>query len=253
VAAAAADYIREIKQVQPQGPYYLGGFSCGATIAFEMAQQLQARGDEIGLLAVFDSPPARTGYYERPRGIRFCVCWVRALPRRLARFQQKTREAKFDAIRRKWHKLFRKPANVQEERAKSPGDRAGLFASELGKYLFGDPSLVPAHHERVIAALYQGLVEYAPREYSGRLTLFRAARQPEYCSHDPLMDWARLSSAGVDAQSVPGDHDTILMKPNVRQLAQALVAAVAQSASRSGRGRARALPDPAAVEYSPTL
>src|SRR5215471_11634193 len=138
VEAAAADYIREIKQVQPQGPYCLGGFSCGATIAFEMAQQLQARGDEIGLLAIFDSPPARTRYYERPRGIRFCVCWVRALPRRLGRFVRKTRADKFDAIRRKRHKLFRRPGTVQEECTKSPGDRAGVFASRLGKYLFGD-------------------------------------------------------------------------------------------------------------------
>jgi amino acid adenylation domain-containing protein len=246
--AAAADYIREIKQVQPQGPYHLGGFSCGATIAFEMAQQLKARGEEVGLLAIFDSPPVRTDYYERPWGIRFCVWWVGAFPRRFGRFLRKKREDKVDAIRRKWHKLSRRLGIVQDDRSKSLDDRAGRFASQFGEYLFGDPSLVPAHHERVIAALYQGLLDYAPREYSGRLTLFRAAEQPMNCSHDPLMDWARLSPAGVDAKTVPGDHDTVLMEPKVRELAQALVAALAHSASRGSRGRARALPEPAAVD-----
>src|SRR4029077_13298964 len=41
VEAAASDYIREIKHIQPRGPYYFGGFSMGATIALEMARQLQ--------------------------------------------------------------------------------------------------------------------------------------------------------------------------------------------------------------------
>jgi amino acid adenylation domain-containing protein len=233
--AAAADYIREIKQVQPQGPYYFGGFSCGANIAFEMAQQLQARGDEVGLVALFDSPPVNSDYYNLRWEFSFCVRWVRAFPGRLGRFLRKDREGRFDVIRRKWHKLATKSGIVQEDRSKSLHDRADLFAMQFGEYLFGDPGLIPAHHERVIAALYHSLLEYEPREYPGRLTLFRAAQQPLDCSHDPLMGWARLSPAGIDVQTVPGDHSSILAEPAVRHLAQALVSALAHSASRSSR------------------
>ena len=55
----AALYLKEIRSIQPTGPYYLGGFSFGGWIACELAQQLQAQGEQIGLLAMFDTYPFR--------------------------------------------------------------------------------------------------------------------------------------------------------------------------------------------------
>ncbi len=49
-------YISEIKKVQPEGPYYLSGYSAGAIIAVELARELERQGKEIGLLAIFDPP-----------------------------------------------------------------------------------------------------------------------------------------------------------------------------------------------------
>lgn len=51
----AAQYIEEVKKVQPEGPYYLVGHSFGGIMAYEMAQQLYAQGDTVGLLGLFDS------------------------------------------------------------------------------------------------------------------------------------------------------------------------------------------------------
>ncbi len=56
----AAHYIQEIKIVQPQGPYFLGGYSFGGAVAFEMARQLREKGEEIGILIIIDS--CRPGY-----------------------------------------------------------------------------------------------------------------------------------------------------------------------------------------------
>ena len=53
----AAHYITEIKSVQPQGPYALGGHCSGAWVAFEMARQLEAAGDEINALVLVDQGP----------------------------------------------------------------------------------------------------------------------------------------------------------------------------------------------------
>jgi thioesterase domain-containing protein len=53
----ASHYLREIASVQPRGPYFLGGFSFGGLVAYEMAQQLRARGEEVGLLVLFDTYP----------------------------------------------------------------------------------------------------------------------------------------------------------------------------------------------------
>ena len=51
----AAHYLEEIHTVQAKGPYHLGGFSLGGLVAYEMACQLVARGEEVGLLVLFDT------------------------------------------------------------------------------------------------------------------------------------------------------------------------------------------------------
>ncbi|MBF6170939.1 non-ribosomal peptide synthetase [Nocardia blacklockiae] len=55
VPALAARYLAEIRKVQPAGPYHLLGWSLGGLIAYEMAVQLRAAGEEVALLAVLDS------------------------------------------------------------------------------------------------------------------------------------------------------------------------------------------------------
>ncbi|HEY4929201.1 MAG TPA: amino acid adenylation domain-containing protein [Acidimicrobiales bacterium] len=54
----ASRYIAEIKSVQPSGPYALGGYCFGGLVAYEMAAQLLARGDEVALVAMFNAPSA---------------------------------------------------------------------------------------------------------------------------------------------------------------------------------------------------
>jgi len=53
----AAHYVQAIRKVQPQGPYYLGGYSSGGVIALEMAQQLAAVGEVIGCVFLLDTYP----------------------------------------------------------------------------------------------------------------------------------------------------------------------------------------------------
>jgi amino acid adenylation domain-containing protein len=59
VEEMAADYIREMQKAQPQGPYFLGGYSFGGMVALEMAQQLRAEGEEVGIVALLDTFPGR--------------------------------------------------------------------------------------------------------------------------------------------------------------------------------------------------
>jgi amino acid adenylation domain-containing protein len=53
----ASLYISEMRGVQPHGPYFLGGFSFGGLVAYEIAQQLRSAGEEVGLLVLFDTYP----------------------------------------------------------------------------------------------------------------------------------------------------------------------------------------------------
>jgi nonribosomal peptide synthetase DhbF len=52
-----ADYIREIRQIQPSGPYHLLGWSFGAVAAHAIATTLQAMGEEVAFLCLLDAYP----------------------------------------------------------------------------------------------------------------------------------------------------------------------------------------------------
>ncbi|HEY1280125.1 MAG TPA: thioesterase domain-containing protein, partial [Acidimicrobiales bacterium] len=57
VEEMAEAYIREIKTVQPRGPYRIGGHCAGSWVAFEMARQLEAAGDELDAVVLVDQGP----------------------------------------------------------------------------------------------------------------------------------------------------------------------------------------------------
>jgi aspartate racemase len=57
IEAMASHYIAEMRSVQPHGPYFLGGFSFGGLVGYEIAQQLRAAGEEVALLVLFDTYP----------------------------------------------------------------------------------------------------------------------------------------------------------------------------------------------------
>ena len=79
VVQMAHDYVAQVRRLQPQGPYRLGGQSAGAVIAYEMGRQLQAEGEHVAMLALLDA--ARPGAAKRPGYIarqRLLHLWVRA-------------------------------------------------------------------------------------------------------------------------------------------------------------------------------
>ncbi len=59
VPEMAERYLQEIRKVQPLGPYRIGGYSFGGLVAYEMAQMLEAQGEQVALLALFDSYPMK--------------------------------------------------------------------------------------------------------------------------------------------------------------------------------------------------
>jgi hypothetical protein len=52
----ARHYVAEVRGKQPHGPYYLGGFSGGGMVAIEMAAMLEAEGETVAAVLMFDSP-----------------------------------------------------------------------------------------------------------------------------------------------------------------------------------------------------
>ena len=58
----AAQYVADIRALQPRGPYHLGGYCFGGNVALEMARQLRQQGEEVALLALLNCSPPNSDY-----------------------------------------------------------------------------------------------------------------------------------------------------------------------------------------------
>lgn len=217
VEEMAARYVEEIRTVQPTGPYHIGGLSGGATIAFEMARQLRAAGEDVGALVLMD-PPGLDCHDGRPaeasrRGLigRFHTFaqWVHFYWTKLRLLESGERAA---YVREKTSELFRKVVRGENLFSKDAGAGAGAPAKVLEKL---PPSL-------------RDLMEpYTPQAYPGRATAFLARWQP--FQSDRLQAWRALVTAGLEVRIVPGFHAYIVEEPFVRILAPQLEECLSRS------------------------
>lgn len=209
VTEAARDYLAEIRRLQPEGPYLLAGYSGGGVTAYEMAQQLRAAGQEVAVLALFDTP----------------------LPVRPALSRADKALIKLAEIRRKGPAYFAEwaEARIAWERQKRAGT-AGLPQFGGGEY----------NDLKVQAGFLAGVGKYETAPWDGPVTLFRppldrhwkvtsnrwVSAEREYVFEDN--DWRRYAPQ-LEVIEVPGDHDSMMLAPNVTTLAQELREVIARA------------------------
>ncbi len=204
----AALYLESIRTVQPQGPYLLGGWSMGAVVAFEMARQLQARGERVDLLALID-PSAATE--DRVR----TDTWDRAqLAALFARDQAQL------VVGGRWMpdpELVGQGPDAVLQGLLDAGREAGVLVPEL------DLSALRTLFE-VFASNTRALKHYVPRPYAGRVTMLRASEGAEDPTQARDRGWTPLAVGGLEQRDVPGNHYSVLRAPDVQVLAEQLTA-----------------------------
>ncbi|MDQ6893669.1 MAG: amino acid adenylation domain-containing protein [Acidobacteriota bacterium] len=204
VEEMAAHYVREIRGLQPQGPYYLGGHSFGGKVAFEMARQLGQQGQRTAFLGFFDT--FNLPITPRPTGFQFA--------------RQRTRvhiaALKTAGLRGKVSYLIR--------RAQTLGHVIARVLARGGEAVFY-PML--RAQRKVLEANSRAAERYVPGYYEGRATIFRAMdRTDEFRDRlrpYPHLGWETLCGEGVLLVEVPGDHASLLEEEeSVRALSRRL-------------------------------
>ena len=203
----AACYIDAIQTAQPEGPYLLGGWSMGGEIAFEMAQQLHARGQSVALLALLDAraptPEDNHGDEDFEAGLLADV---------VRYFGMSLDSSELLAVI---------PQDELLERIMEEGKRAGLIPADI--------EASQAHRLiELCKSDFRASRNYVPHRYPGRLTLFKASEDLSGNRLGPTLGWSDWAEGGVDVQSVPGNHATMVYKPNVETLAAKLAACIEQ-------------------------
>jgi amino acid adenylation domain-containing protein len=215
----AAHYIKEMRELQPEGPYFIGGRSLGGMVAFEMAQQLRAQGQTIGLLALLDTYPS--GYAKLFRN----EATVRAALRRGLR-RTKAHLANLGSLapREKLSYLLKKARFAPIKIRTQIWRRVYKWYENLGRPL---PRMLKDIEEFNSLAVR----DYTPRVYDGEVTLFWASADLR-TSLDLVEGWRALAAGGIEVQEIPGSHLDIVKEPHVGELAKKLSSCLTRAQSR---------------------
>ena len=198
VRQMAADYIAAMRAVQPHGPYYVIGECAGGIIAYEIAQQLHALGEQLALLVLMDTPRPDSALEVRRRLTRL----IRASPVVMAL------------------------AAVPEElRHRTMGGKVRYIAAQSGKVLTRPlryvRSVSDASIDRDIVGVQRSysraIYAYRPKRYPGRLTLIVHTEQ-DGSDKRAMLGWHDYAMQGIELHSVPGTHLTYI-RDNVEMAA----------------------------------
>lgn len=219
----AAHYITEIQNVQSAGPYFLGGYCYGGTVAFEIVRQLHRQGQPIALLAVIDNTAPGVNNYEAIWKPRIAAKFLKNLPFWLYDFLQLSPAAMAARIRRKL-RIVKKDLEHQFD----PQLAEQLSPADIEAVIDLDLSEIPQKYHKFLWAHYDALQRYTPQPYPGKITLFRTRRYSALGPFDPQMGWSELAGQGVELKEIKGFHANLLQPPYVQQLAAQLREALEQ-------------------------
>jgi thioesterase domain-containing protein/acyl carrier protein len=222
----ASRYVADLRKFQTHGPYRLGGYCFGGNVAYEMARQLHAQGEEIHLLLLINCWPNNSSYTR--------LSWTPAF-----------------FCKAMWNFCIRLAHQIRSG-AKQPRDyfkwRAAwavkrfrsLFAENISGRLSVDDiidlSARPEHERKLWRTHVQAWLQYQPQPYDGRIVLFRTRGHPLVCSFDNQMGWGSFATGGVEVKICPGDHESILEEENVPYTARELAAILEELDKPKGDG-----------------
>ena len=178
----AAMVVKAVREAQPEGPFYLGGYCDMGVLAYEAAVQLTSSGHVVDLVVLLDtsSPVARW----KTRRLELFFSRLRYHLRRLWRLRGQARR---DYIATKFHDVK---------------GTVGLRPRETWE------------------ELSQTIKSYRPSAFPGDLILFQSADRLDAIDNEPA--WRETVRGTMIAQDTPGDHYNMLEEPRVGQLGSAL-------------------------------
>jgi amino acid adenylation domain-containing protein len=215
VPEMAALYIQEARTVQPTGPYVIGGTCTGGVVAYEMAQQLSAQGENV-TLAIMETWHPRSHRIHRSR-LQYRLWPAQFL---LLKMIGSCRTA-LTVSYREWPKYWLEKiskATALLRRGVLPEDRQELASG------------------RVQAATFLAVSRYEPQPYRGRLlNVIASERSCGDSTEDTRLAWSGLACKGAETVSVPAENAGLLFaSPHVQQLAKHLGAFISRECIASG-------------------
>src|SRR5260370_1323397 len=201
----AADYISSLLIIQPQGPYFLGGWSLGGLVAFEMGRQLTNMREEVGLIALFD---CKAPDHDEDDNNGVDQSWLSLGFARDLGLSVSDGEYSLDT-------LYELGIEEQLTYLLECAKRAKAIPPDL------DVTQVSILFE-VFKTNLMASRRYSPPSSHLRVVLFNAEESLTKASGDPTRGWSALAEGGVETHTISGHHYSILNEPHLSELTKIL-------------------------------
>jgi thioesterase domain-containing protein len=226
IEEAARCYIDEIRQVQPHGPYHLGGSCYGGIVAFEMARQLEELGEPVAALVLIDTlnPAFVRSLAKGQRLLRTVAFYMRRAvlhARRMATQPQ-----------RHWLGYIRAPLKHFLYGVLAPARALAMLDEERVSSIASNP--VGEILKRIMRADLSAGRKFLPGPYNGSALIFRAGDRHRYQYDDHCLGWGSVVRGGIECFEIEGSgHENILRQPAVQLLAAKLDAKLRELAAET--------------------
>jgi len=196
----AAMYVDAMIEIQPAGPYQIGGWSMGGVVAYEMAQQAAARGLDVSRLVLFDTSAPVAGAASRDRrtamdDAELLVAFLANLPLSVEELRQVDPDARMEKV-------------LEVARARRAVVPDFTLDEAQRRFEIAKANLAAAHH-------------YTARTYGGSLTLLTVGDESG-TTRQPDRGWGALIAGEVDVHPAPGQHHNMMYSPYVLAIAERL-------------------------------
>jgi aspartate racemase len=232
----ASAYLKEIRTLQSEGPYFLGGFCFGGLVALEAAQQLQAAGQKVALVVMIQT--THPGAPAFAPGSSSAERWWHRAAKRIDLERDNLLQRGFgyfgDRLRRT-RDVMQARTQIAFDKKTSNGNGSKTRASMA--YIL---ELLGMEHDRAF-------MNYVPRPYHGDVLLFRASKQLPGLIADRSLGWKPVIKGQLEIRELPGHQQNILVEPRVMKLAEELQARLHPHTEEAPRGM-DTLPEPVLVE-----
>lgn len=252
VDVLAAHYLDEMRAVQPKGPYYLGGYSAGGILAYEIAQQLQAAGEAVDYLAIIDMPAPNPDFkywwwlchhlaalfrvsprHEEALFLLGRDCWSRSIYFwRRGLWESGQKYGRF-AYRSMLFLLKGKWRLLRSRIKKTLAGRTGSGSDSRPAMRDMDPDSLSDPRARTLFNIYDRAArKYLPKPYSGRLMLLRCPLgygRKEIRSPYPQYGWQKLVRQMDTSVIEARGHLALMQEPAATKVGQVLQSSLSQA------------------------
>ena len=215
IDAMSNRYYEAIKQVQPEGPYRLGGYCQGGVVAYELACLFESHGDQVEFVGIIDaSAPAAQNRNPSPWSARRLLAIGSCVPFWLKDY----RDLGFKGIRQRIRLKLRQ---MTRRRDRSKGQ---VPQYKMDDIILDNPTVLPENQMKVLLAGIKIVSTYRPNRFSKNVVVY-AARYPTITeafkgSTDPTKGWQQLVEGEVKVHLIDCAHRNIHLPPYCYQLAE---------------------------------